>query len=469
MGQFSKEMFAKMGFLHCSIQDIHEALLSGRLDVQTLFEYTRSRIESLESRYHAWVSIQKTLPSLAGDKTVPLWGIPVGVKDVMNTHEFSTQMGSVLWKDFQPGNDARIVFNIKQAGGFVMGKTDSAEFAVHALGPTQNPHDARYTPGTSSSGSAVAVATGMVPVALGTQSAGSIIRPASFNGVYGFKPSFGLIPRTGVLKTCDTLDTLGFFVAHAQDLRTVFDAITVKGNNYPISNALLADENEQKKLSSHGWKIGVLKGTFLDRMPSYAQERYFELVKKLSGHNSVQLEEFELPADFEKAHEIHTTIYHKSLSYYFQQEAQAQDSISSIMKFIIEHGKSITLQQYKEALEQQTRLALLLDQCMKKYDCIITLSTAGQAPLRGVVEQIDTALIWTLCGAPALSAPAFVSPQGMPFGLQVISRKYRDYRLMSCVEHLIACGFLPKSTNPLVSGFVNNSNVLHDQKEWAQV
>lgn len=172
-------------------------------------------IRELDPKYFAWVAygddaaverIKLEEETFGVDPDRLLEGIPVGVKDIYNTAEFPTQMGSPLWKDFTPGNDARAVYHLKRQGANVVGKTVTAEFAVHALNETLNPFDAERTPGTSSSGSAVAVSLGMVPVATGTQTAGSIVRPASFCNVYGCKPSFGTIPRTGMLKTTDSLD-----------------------------------------------------------------------------------------------------------------------------------------------------------------------------------------------------------------------------------------------------------------------
>ena len=152
----------------------------------------------------------------------------------MNTISFKTEMGSKLWKRFTPGNNARIIDDLISNGATLVGKTVTAEFAVHHLNKTLNPHDIKRTPGTSSSGSAVCVSNGDVPFSLGTQSAASINRPASFCGVWGFKPSFGLISRTGILKTCDTLDTVGFFTSHQKNLKFILEAVRLKGKNHPF-------------------------------------------------------------------------------------------------------------------------------------------------------------------------------------------------------------------------------------------
>lgn len=161
-----------------------------------------------------------------------------------------TSMGTNILKNYQPGNDARVVSNLRLEGAVIMGKTQTSEFAVHNPTETKNPINIKYSPGTSSSGSAAAVAAGIVPVAIGSQTAGSICRPASYCGVYGFKPSFGVIPRTGILKTSDTLDTVGILARYVEDLEIIFDVIKVQGHNYPFVSKFLQKKklfNKKKK------------------------------------------------------------------------------------------------------------------------------------------------------------------------------------------------------------------------------
>ena len=197
-----------------SISTMLASYRDGSLTPTDVAERCIAAVDKHESSVHAWECFdrqklvcqaeQSTARIRDGNEPRPLEGLPVGVKDIFNTADFPTQMGSPLWQGFTPGNDARVLYDMKRLGAIVPGKTVTAEFAVHSLGKTLNPHAGNRTPGTSSSGSAVAVATGMVSVALGTQTAGSIIRPASFCGVWGCKPSFGLVPRTGTLKTTDS-------------------------------------------------------------------------------------------------------------------------------------------------------------------------------------------------------------------------------------------------------------------------
>jgi Asp-tRNA(Asn)/Glu-tRNA(Gln) amidotransferase A subunit family amidase len=377
-------------------------------------------------------------------------GIPVGVKDVFNTVDFPTEMGSELWRGFTPGNDARIVYYLKNAGGLVGGKTVTAEFAVHALNQTLNPHNIEVTPGTSSSGSAVAVSLGIVPVTVGTQTGASILRPASFCGVYGFKPSFGLLPRTGSLKTTDSLDTVGFFVANPKDLRRVFDALRVHGPNFPISHKLLKDKSRQIKPKNRPWNIAIVKTHTWEDADAYAKRALVEFSQKLSAVSGVQVSELVLPSEFDRSHEIHETIYGKSLSYYFSEEQRQSGRISPIMREMIQKGNKITNDSYYQALQSQDMLISKMDAIMSEYDACICLSTAGEAPPRNITEKADPSLIWTLVHLPALNIPAFVSPNGLPFGLQIVSRKYNDYLMLDFVEFLRGVDMSPSRPFPAV-------------------
>lgn len=373
----------------------------------------------------------------------PLVGVPFGVKDIFNTTDFPTQMGSPIWKGFTPGNDARAVFHLTRSGGIVAGKTVTAEFAVHALGATLNPYDESKTPGTSSSGSAAAVAAGMVPFALGTQTAGSIIRPASFCGVYGYKPSFGLIPRTGMLKTTDSLDTIGYFVPHAADLRPVLDALRVRGADYPIVDAAFGDSKGGLPPHSASWRVAVVKGPTWDDADPHAQAALLAWAEKLSTTAGFEQVDVRLPNDIGKIHSLHADIYDASLAYYFKGEGEHREFVSPIMNEIIAHGRTIPPATYRHGLEQQELLCREMNSCFEDFDFIVTLSTAGSAPMREEREERDSALIWNFLQLPAISAPAFVDDNGLPFGLQIVSRRYSDLRLLEFVQSLVETGLIP--------------------------
>ncbi len=372
-----------------------------------------------------------------------LENIPVAIKDIYNTYDFPTQMGSPLWKGFTPGNDARAVYHLKHQGAIVVGKTVTAEFAVHALDKTLNPWDPTKGPGTSSSGSAVAIALGMVPLATGTQTAGSIVRPASFCGIYGCKPSFGTIPRTGTLKTTDSLDTLGFLAIHQEDLRRGFDSMRVSGLDYPVSHAALCDESRQKKPADRPWRVGFVKTHTWNLAPQYAQDAIEAYVKELGLEKGIDIEEAALPERSAHAHTIHETIYNKALSYYFKGEHKQSDFVSKVMNELIASGNQIRLEDYTKAIDDQMEFIYDMDEWFGNYDVLISLSTAGEAPLRDVTELPDPALMWTLAHLPVVSVPQFKSPGGLPFGFQVAARKYNDYLLFNFLDELCGKGLIP--------------------------
>ncbi len=445
-------------FSELSIGEIRQAYRERRLTPLDVAQWCISAWRAQEHLYHAWECFDEAkMLEAAGHSTEylcsggperTLEGIPVAVKDIFNTVDFPTQMGSPLWHGFTPGNDARAVFNVKRAGAVIPGKTVTAEFAVHSLGKTLNPHSAAVTPGTSSSGSAVAVATGMVPVALGTQTAGSIVRPASFCGVWGCKPSFGLVPRTGMLKTTDSLDSVGYFVSHAADLRTVLDALRVHGRNFPISHAALNDVARQSPPVGRPWRIAVVRPHIWEHAPDYARAALDAWVGKLAAQVGCEVKDVSLPAQMERSHLVHEIIYNRALAYYFKEEFTRAELISPVMNHLITAGQQVSNAQYEAALEEQVALARQMDGFFADCDMLVTLSTAGHAPVREQEEAPDSALMWTLAHLAVVSAPAFVSPQGLPFGLQIAARRYNDPLLFAFIDQLVARGLLPARTSP---------------------
>ncbi len=447
-------------FHDLSINEIVLRVKSGDLAVQEIAQEVIVKTQQFQDKFMPWRSFdaEKLYDSAVNfesinrtQERVPVLNfIPVGVKDVFNTVDFPTEMGSPIWSGFTPGNDARVVSNLKKNGAVIAGKTVTAEFAVHALNETLNPHDTTRTPGTSSSGSAVAVSLGILPLSLGTQTGASIIRPASFCGVYGYKPSFGLIPRTGSLKTCDSLDSIGFFVAKPQDLRMVFDSIRVHGPNYPFSYKALKDESRQKKKPGVPWKIAFVKGHTWGFALPYAQNKLMSFINVLSKNTQdFCIQELVLPEVFSTAHEMHAIIYNKSLSYYFMNEFKSEQPMSKWLKSMIEDGDKISIGLFNNALDYQKVVLKELDDILCQYDVVLSLSTSSVAPKRGVEELPDPSLVWTMCHLPTLNVPLFEHEKKLPFGLQVFSRKYNDYLLLSFVDFMINRGFFPKRPCPV--------------------
>ena len=436
------------------------AMREGRLRAVELIEACLERIAKHDASLKAWVHLapeharqqarEIDARRAKGETLPPLAGLPVGIKDVFNTKDFPTGMGSPIWKDFTPGNDARVVHYLKMAGAVLPGKTVTAEFAVHTPGPTVNPHHLDHSPGTSSSGSAAAVAARMVPLALGTQTAGSVIRPASYCGVHGFKPSFGLVPRTGVLKTADTLDHVGWYGRSADDLALMFDVCRVRGRDYPISDAALKDPARQTR-GAGPWRVGVVRGPKWSHAEKYAQDALLAFAHEASRKlgSAAAIEEVELPEGFERAHETHTVLYDRCLAYYFKDEFRRPALVSPTMQDIVERGNSIALADYKRALEGQAQLAAKLDQHLTRYHVLLGLSTGGEAPVgRESPDRPDNCLVWTLCGAAAASLPVFRGPNGLPFGLQVVARKYSDYLLLDFCRELERAGLSGEAPVP---------------------
>ncbi len=430
-----------------------QALRDGKFTLDSFLDHRSQRIKESQKVFHPWASTDKLATTRSLEEAIKLrekkgsaaalFGVACGIKDIINTKDFPTQMGSPIWSGFLPGNDARIVSTIKSQGGIVMGKTETAEFAVHKLNRAKNPYDTKRTPGTSSSGSAVAVALENIQLSICTQTAGSIIRPASYCGVYGFKPSFGTIPRTGILKTTDTLDTVGFHCWHGNDIKPYFSCLRVQGPNYPFVHNTL-DKMEREGVSNNKkWRVGVVKADLWGSAKPYAKEALMEFAKQLSDQPNMEVT-YDLNDEFfDDIHDNHSVIYQKSLAYYFQNEAKQHNLVSETMKEMIEKGNMYTIDNFVGATVHQEKKISDVNKWFANIDILISLSTAGEAPLRDEIEIKDTCLLWTYLHLPTIGVPKFKSPAGNPFGLQLIAKKYNDYLLIEFLEHLIAKGLAP--------------------------
>lgn len=416
---------------------------SGDISAADYLESCFQRIRETDPQVQAWVCHDeaRAIEQLNQLESASLLqGIPVGIKDIFNTNDFPTCMGSPIWQGFHPGNDARVVTNIKRAGGVVPGKTVTAEFAVHHPGPTQNPHSSEHIAGTSSTGSAVAVATGQVPLAIGTQTAGSTIRPASYVGVYGYKPSFGVVPRTGVLKTLDTLDHVTWFGRCIDDLELMHDVCRVKGPNYPFVHKNF--DLKQRPIEKNDWKVAVVKTPVWDSAEKYTQTAILDYAKQMRSVG-IQVDEVDLSSELKTAHQVHDVIYRKALSYYFQGEYKNdRENISPVMQSMIESGQEISIDDYHEGLNQQNILARKFDEHFSDYDVVLSHSTAGQAPKLDEEEKPDPCLTWTLCRLPVIGAPVFRGPDDLPFGAQLVAKHYQDYELFAFGRYLVSKGLL---------------------------
>ena len=382
--------------------------------------------------------IFEQLEGIVNSKTRALNYIPFGIKDTFNTKVLPTEMGSELWKGFKAGNNARIVDEIIFRGGLSFCKTSTAEFAVDYIeeGYTLNPHNVKHITGTSSTGSAVAVACGALPICLGSQTAGSIIRPASFCGVFGFKPSFGAFDRTGVLKTTDTLDTIGLIGCDIDVIFKTFVELFQSTRDYPFAQRY--QKNYLDKASKKP-NILLLGGqlNIYNSYASYVKKDFESISHELSSkYNVIEVNDKEI--DFLNA--VHTSqliIYDKALSYYFIEEAKQFGKISTVMSNMIDRGNEYSDNDYMAQIKLQENLTTKMNKLMQDYDIdyIITPSTASAAPKIGFHELEDSALIWTYFGMPSVSLPVFQnSLLNLPYGLQIVGSRYDDLSLLKFVK-----------------------------------
>lgn len=435
-----------MKLADCTATELLALLKSKSTTPKEIAQSCIERIRNIDPIVNAWeyfdeAAIEAQLAKIGtyNRDDYPLYGIPVGVKDIYNTFDMPTQMGSPLWSDFTPGNDARMIHYLRRSGAVMLGKTVTAEFAVHYQDKTRNPHDLSRSPGTSSSGSAVAVATGMVPVALGSQTAGSISRPASYCGIYGFKPTFGVLPRIGVLKTTDSLDTLGFFARSVADLGLMFDTSRVHGENYEFVHQYI---DNYISVPDKVYRIGIVKHPRWDEASPYAKEQFSQWCKTLNNPR-FEIKEVILPAFCDTIHATHQRIYDKSLAYYFKEEYAKHELMSPIFYDIIQEGLKISKEGYQEALEKQSSETREFDAWMESYDILITLATADEAPIGLTTPDTpDANLIWTYLGLPIATLPVLIGSHGLPIGVSAVTRKYHDKLLLDFLTYLTSSKIL---------------------------
>jgi Asp-tRNA(Asn)/Glu-tRNA(Gln) amidotransferase A subunit family amidase len=423
-----------------------KAIYEGALRPSDWLEVCLARIKRFEPALHAFQFIDKTAlrehaarldkMDWATQKPFPsLSGAPIAVKDIFNTSTMPTGMGSEIRRDYKPGNNARVIDWMELLGAYTLGKTKTAEFAVHWHPDTRNPWNDSRVPGTSSTGSAVAVACGMAPAALGTQSAGSISRPSSYNGVIGFKPSFGLIPRTGVLKTCDTLDSIGWMTRTVDDARLLLDALRIRGYNYPhvVRGFCAAQQQRQGRTK---WRIGFGADPGTATAEGYARAALREFVLQTGNRPDIELVEIDLAEPLKAGHDVHRVIYHKALSYYFTREMAHIDLISGSFKALVDEGRQFSTEDYVTALRRQEDLRATYEKTIDHIDVFVSLAAAGEAPGWDQEEKRDSSLIWTLCGAPAIALPLFKGPNELPYSAQLVAKRYHDYQLLDFAESL---------------------------------
>ena len=375
---------------------------------------------------------------LSGQPTGPLHGVPVGIKDIIDTADMPTENGSVLHAGRTPSRDASVVSLLRAAGAVIMGKTVTTEFATRTPGKTHNPHNPAHTPGGSSSGSAAAVAAGMVPLALGSQTTGSTIRPASYCGVYGFKPTHGLIPRHGMFQLSRTLDHVGLFARTIEDIALLLGELAAHDERDPDSRPRARVPYREIAAAEPPLApmFGFVKTSFWDRVDADAREAFGELV----AHLGDRVEEVELVTPFDELLEWQRAIGGAEIAINLRREWDTgRDKLSPALRARIEAGRAVRAMDYLQALGRVPALnASLLELFEQRYDAILTPPAFGTAP-KGLESTGDPAFcaLWTLCGMPALSVPLMQGASGLPLGVQLVGARHRDAQLLRTARWLV--------------------------------
>ena len=421
-------------------------LAKGDVLASELVEACLKRIEERDPEVEAWAFLNPDFARAqaksadehraSGRPIGPLHGLPVGIKDIIDTKGVPTENGTPLDAGRRPGDDAAVVSKLREAGAIVMGKTVTTELAYFAPGKTRNPHDPSRTPGGSSSGSAAAVAAGMVPLAIGTQTTGSVIRPAAFCGVVGYKPTFGLIPRSGVVTQAPHLDTIGAFGRCVEDVALAVECISGFDARDRATSAIPKPPLRSSAISDPPLapNFAFVKSPVWNQADEVTKEAFGELAEFLGGN----CDEVALPSPFAQGHAIHRTIMLAELAKNFGPYYQrGKEQLSPQMCAAVEEGRSILAHDYMAALDWIEVLNAGLEEIFDRYDAIITPSAPGEAPL-GLNATGNPAFcaLWTLCGTPAVTLPLLEGENGLPMGVQLIGPRHDDSRLLRTANWL---------------------------------
>jgi Asp-tRNA(Asn)/Glu-tRNA(Gln) amidotransferase A subunit family amidase len=408
--------------------------------------YAADRLEAakaVEPKLRAFEYLPRDTPRRPG----LLSGIPVAIKDIIATSDMPTTNGSPIYRDHVPAMDAWVVERLRSLGATIFGKTVSTEFAWRQPGPTVNPWNTGHTPGGSSSGSAAAVAAGLVPLALGTQTLGSVIRPAAFNGVVGLKPSFGAIPRAGVHPLSPSLDHVGLFARRVDDVAFALSLLAAAHDGDPHSRPLPGFEVDatQGLTPLANPRLAIVRLAAWSRVEP-AQQRLFEAAIKTLRDAGAVLEELQLDQlDRASWDTISTIVASEGSLIYGDLVARFPDRTSAHLKALVATGMAHSAHTYlaAKALQESLRARLATD--IAGFDAILTLPAFGEAP-----EGLDSTgnaeycAPWTLLGAPAVTLPAGFGDHGLPLGLQVVGRIREDLHTLRTAKWIEAViGFDP--------------------------
>jgi Asp-tRNA(Asn)/Glu-tRNA(Gln) amidotransferase A subunit family amidase len=387
-------------------------------------------VEELDELVQAWAAFDPVLARAEGRRADAcdgsLRGLAIGVKDIFDTAEWPTSYGSPIYTGHRPPLDAVAVSLVRNAGAACLGKTVTAEFAGFHPGPTTNPHRLSHTPGGSSSGSAAAVAAGMVDVALGTQTAGSVIRPASFCGVFGFKATFGAVPTEGIKLIAPSLDTVGWFARNTANLEALRLVLTAR---------------PALQVSRHPPTLGLVRTEQWEMAEQASQEAVEEAAHRARGAGAVVVE-IDLPAALEKLSVEHAIVQRFEMARALAWEYRChRDLLSDGLRKLIEQGQQVEVSDYDEIQNSRSSARALAASLFDTYrvDAFLTPAAVGEAP-KGLSSTGDPRFgrLWTILGLPAVSIPGLRGAIGLPIGVQMVGPVDSDALLIDFAGWLAA-------------------------------
>ncbi|MBC25706.1 MAG: amidase [Rhodospirillaceae bacterium] len=442
-----------MNLIEFSALEARNKLMNGEISAYDLTHAYLDQISDIDEDINAWSFLDHRHAlnqARAADETraqgMPvgaLFGLPVAVKDIFDTYDMPTECGTSVYSGRKPAHDSTVAALLRQAGAIIIGKSVTTELAMYGPGKTRNPHDKSRTPGGSSSGSAAVVAAKMAPLAVGSQTNGSIIRPASFCGVVGYKPSHGLISRSGSLILSSPLDTVGVFGKTVTDVALIGDALAFfdSSDNCMSPKAcpnLLEHMNNGISIDP---TFAFVKSPAWNKGHNDLKAGFNELTEELGD----LCEEVGLPDIFTQGAKLHRTIMiadvARNLGPLYDKN---KNDINSELCQMIEEGRNVKAIDYNNAIELREVLNAGLDQIFERYDAIITPSTTGEAPktLEYTGNPVFCSL-WTFCGVPAITLPLLIGDNSMPIGVQMIGQRGYDARLLRNAQflssHLARC------------------------------
>ncbi len=429
-----------------SLEELSEKIRSGQLTSVDVCKTYIERIKKFDKDIKAWahfdskVLLEKATEAdehrRAGKPTGSLHGVPIAVKDIIGTVDMPTECGTVIRKGKSYSQNAEIIDLLHSSGAIVMGKTATSELAYLGPPPTTNPHDKSRTPGGSSSGSAASVASFMAPASVGSQTGGSVIRPASYCGVVGYKPSYGLISRNGVLRTSYNLDQIGMFGRKVEDV-AMLAKVLIKKDKYDPATIHYSTENilsETKKgpifepkfifYKTDHWKI-------IDKKSREVFEYFIKSFKK-------NIELFDTPSYFKDIHKYHQTIHETDLANNFSiYYKKYKKKLSKYMQDAISNGNKYTAKEYAEAIDFMKRSYESYEEVFEDYHGVLSPSSPGVAP-KGL-KSTGTAefnKVWSYLGTPCISLPLLEGENNLPLGVQLIGNKFDDHRFLGIAKWL---------------------------------